>query len=54
MGRAAFGLIKLKAVNRSVWVLDEQGMVIAEKINASPKGSVKIALEAVGETIAQN
>ena len=48
-GIPILGLVKVPMVNRSVWVIDENGVVIAEKINVSPKGSVRVALEAVGE-----
>lgn len=48
-GISLMGLVRVPMVNRSVWVIDEEGVIIDEQINVSPGGSVKRALVAVGE-----
>ncbi len=40
-------------VNRSYWVIDENGVLIDQQINVGPKDSVKKALAAVGESVAE-
>ena len=46
-GKPVLGIIKLRRTNRSYWVLDENGVVIAEKRGISPEESVTQALKAL-------
>jgi thioredoxin-dependent peroxiredoxin len=46
-GMSLFGLIRLPMVQRSYWVLDEQGTIVDMKVPVTPGDSVKRALEAV-------
>jgi peroxiredoxin Q/BCP len=46
-GMSVFGLIKLPMVQRSYWVIDEQGKIVDMKVPVSPGDSVKRSLEAV-------
>jgi peroxiredoxin Q/BCP len=39
--------IKIPMVNRSYWVIDEQGVLIDQQINVGPKASVEKAIEAL-------
>ena len=48
-GISLMGLVRVPMVNRSVWVIDEDGVILDEQINVSPGGSVRRALAAVGE-----
>ncbi len=48
-GISLLSVIRIPMVNRSFWVIDENGVVIAEQINVSPHESVRKALAAVGE-----
>ncbi len=48
-GVPVLSLIKVPMVNRSYWVIDEDGVVIDQQINVAPKDSVRRALAAVGE-----
>ncbi|MFN8562340.1 MAG: redoxin domain-containing protein [Anaerolineae bacterium] len=48
-GISIMGVIRVPMVNRSMWVIDEAGMVVERQINVSPKDSVRRALAAVGE-----
>ncbi len=50
-GIPMLGLIKIPMVNRSYWVIDENGVLIDQQINVGPKDSVKKALAAVGESV---
>jgi peroxiredoxin Q/BCP len=52
-GIPMLGLIRIPMVNRSYWVIDENGVLIDQQINVDPKDSVKKALAAVGETVAE-
>ena len=40
---------RYKSVNRSYWVIDENGTVIAGQVGTTPTDSVKEALEAIGQ-----
>ena len=51
-GIPLFGLVRIPMVNRSYWVIDEDGVLIDQRINVGPKDSVKKALAAVGEGVA--
>ncbi len=51
-GIPVLGLIRIPMVNRSYWVIDENGVLIDQQINVGPKDSVKKALAAVGESVA--
>lgn len=46
-GQPVFGPIKRRRPNRSVWVIDEEGVIIAEQVGVSPEKSVQIALSAL-------
>lgn len=46
-GASVFGLIRLPMVQRSYWVVDEQGTIVDMKVPVSPGDSVKRALQAV-------
>ncbi len=50
-GIPVLGLINIPMVNRSYWVLDENGVLIDQQINVGPTDSVKKALAAVGESV---
>lgn len=50
-GIPILGLIRIPMVNRSYWVIDENGVLIDQQINVGPKDSVKKALAAVGESV---
>ncbi len=52
-GIPLLGLIRIPMVNRSYWVIDENGALIDQQINVGPKDSVKKALAAVGESVAE-
>jgi peroxiredoxin Q/BCP len=46
-GMSLLGVIRLPMIQRSYWVIDEQGTLIDKKVPVSPGDSVKRALEAV-------
>jgi thioredoxin-dependent peroxiredoxin len=46
-GASVFGLIRLPMVQRSYWVVDEQGTIVDMKVPVSPGDSVKRALQSV-------
>ncbi|MBI1282143.1 MAG: redoxin domain-containing protein [Anaerolineaceae bacterium] len=46
-GKPILGLIKLRRVNRSFWVINEEGVVIDEQRGISPTQSVERALKAL-------
>ncbi len=48
-GIPIMGSIKIPMVNRSYWVIDENGIVIDEQNKVDPRESVRLALAAVGE-----
>lgn len=48
-GITVLGAIRLPMVNRSMWVIDETGVILDEQINVSPAESVRRALAVVGE-----
>ena len=48
-GVRILGLVKVPMVNRSLWVIDEAGVIVDEQINVNPGESVRRALTAVGE-----
>jgi len=48
-GVPILGSLKIPMVNRSYWVIDEQGIVMDEQMNVEPRESVRRALAAVGE-----
>lgn len=50
-GIPMFGIIKVPMINRSYWVIDENGVLIDQQINVLPGASVKKALGAVERTI---
>ncbi|MBE2267956.1 MAG: peroxiredoxin [Anaerolinea sp.] len=50
-GIPMFGIIKVPMINRSYWVIDEDGVLIDQQINVLPGTSVKKALEAVERVI---
>jgi peroxiredoxin Q/BCP len=47
-----FGLVKMKGVSRSYWVVDEHGILIDQQINVLPGTSVRKALDAVNRALA--
>lgn len=47
-GKSLFGLVTIPLTNRSVWVLDENGMVIEEALGVSPAESIKRAVAVLG------
>ena len=49
-GKRVMGIVKLRRVNRSYWVLDEEGVVIDMKSGVSPEQSVTRALNALSST----
>ena len=51
-GIPVFGLVKVPMINRSYWVIDENGVLIDQQINVLPGTSVRKALESVSKTIA--
>ncbi len=51
-GIPLLGLVRIPMVNRSYWVIDEDGVLIDQQINVGPKDSVKKALAAVEESVA--
>jgi len=48
-GLPILGTVKIPMVNRSFWVIDENGLIIAEQNKVDPRESVHQALAAVGE-----
>ena len=46
-GKRVMGIVKLRRVNRSYWLLDEEGVVIDMKSGVSPEQSVTRALNAL-------
>lgn len=46
-GVPALAGIKIPMVNRSYWVIDENGILIDQQINVGPKASVEKAIEAL-------
>jgi len=48
-GLPIMGSVKIPMVNRSFWVIDENGLIIAEQNKVDPRESVHQALAAVGE-----
>jgi peroxiredoxin Q/BCP len=51
-GMSLLGVIRLPMIQRSYWVIDEQGTLIDKKVPVSPGDSVKRALEAVQINVA--
>lgn len=51
-GIPVFGIINVPMINRSYWVIDENGILIDQQINVTPGTSVRKALEAVSRAIA--
>jgi len=51
-GIPLFGIVKVPIINRSYWVIDENGILIDQKINVLPGTSVKKALETVERVLA--
>ncbi len=49
-GKPVLGFIRLRRVNPSFWVLDEEGVVIDMKLGISPEQSVSRALKALSST----
>ena len=49
-GMWLFGMVKLSRTVRSVWVIDEKGIVIEADVGISPAESVRKALEAIQKT----
>ncbi|MFQ3566226.1 MAG: peroxiredoxin [Aggregatilineales bacterium] len=47
-GIPMLGLVKIPVVNRSYYVVGEDGRIIAGEVNIGPQDSVRQALEAVG------
>lgn len=47
-GKSLFGLLTLPRTNRSVWALDENGVVIEEALGVGPAESIKRAVAALG------
>jgi thioredoxin-dependent peroxiredoxin len=48
-GLKLFGLLNLPRATRSVWVIDENGMVLDAQVGISPGESVRRALAVIGE-----
>jgi peroxiredoxin Q/BCP len=48
-GRSVFGLLTIPRTTRSVWVIDENGVVIDAQVGVMPGASVRRALAAVGQ-----
>lgn len=46
-GISVLGLIRVPVINRSYWVIDENGVLIDMQLNVGPKQSVEKALKAV-------
>lgn len=46
-GIPLFGIINVPMVNRSYWVIDERGVLVAQQINVLPGTSVRKALDTV-------
>ena len=51
-GIPLFGIIRVPMINRSYWVIDEQGVLIDQQINIAPGASVSKALNAVARAVA--
>jgi peroxiredoxin Q/BCP len=51
-GIPLFGIVKIPMVNRSYWVIDENGVIIDTGINVTPGASVRKALAAIEHAIA--
>ncbi|HYO87539.1 MAG TPA: peroxiredoxin [Candidatus Limnocylindrales bacterium] len=51
-GVPMIGLVRLPMIQRSYWVIDEQGKLVDKKVPVSPGDSVKRALEAVQVDVA--
>jgi peroxiredoxin Q/BCP len=48
-----FGIIKLPVITRSVWVIDENGIIIDMEIGVGPKASVERAVKALNTEAAR-
>lgn len=51
-GIPVISIIKIPMAMRSYWVIDEQGIVIAEQVGVGPTDSVEKALKALGSSAA--
>ena len=51
-GMPVLGLVRIPMIQRSYWVIDEQGKIVDMKVPVSPGDSVKRALEAVQVNLA--
>ncbi len=49
-GKPVLGIIKLRRVNRSYWLIDENGVIIDVKLGVSPEQSVTRALKALSSS----
>ncbi|PJF25011.1 MAG: peroxiredoxin [Phototrophicales bacterium] len=48
-----FGIIKLPVITRSVWVIDENGIIVDMEIGVGPKSSVERAIRALNAQAVQ-
>jgi thioredoxin-dependent peroxiredoxin len=48
-GMSMLGLIKVPIINRSYWVIDENGVLIDQQVGVMPKTSVEKAIQALNE-----